>query len=421
MKIKKKPIYKKIFKVIYSPIRKPKRLIKKYKLRQIVKKDAIIINELIKKHTNKESPKLTYIIQETFFNISGEVFFSGGGERYALDLADILRDKGYSVILLQNGCCDGKWWYKKHKNLDVIGIPWEAFKEVREILSFLEKSDLYIYVSTLDYGKLMHPNIRISHGVTWDNFSSNVKNNYELYDRLLANADVFVSVDTNTISWFRSSLAKTIHESKKQLHYIPNYVDLDLFKPAVKNNKGRIKVTFPRRCSIERGYWEVSAILSKLLNTYSNVDFEFIGVPCQKNVLEDLKKLEAMFPRDRLYHRAVDADKMFEVYQNTDIAIIPTIFSEGTSLSCLESMASGNAIIATNIGGLPNLILHGYNGLLINPGSDELFNSLSRLIENETLRNTLSLNAIETSKAFSKILWRERWEEILKTVLDGNK
>jgi len=39
-------------------------------------------------------------------------------------------------------------------------------------------------------------------------------------------------------------------------------------------------------------------------------------------------------------------------------------------------MATNNAIISTNVGGLPNLIIDGYNGMLIHPKKEELRNSL---------------------------------------------
>ena len=40
---------------------------------------------------------------------------------------------------------------------------------------------------------------------------------------------------------------------------------------------------------------------------------------------------------------------MSQAYKQADISIIPTVHSEGTSLSCLESQACGNAVLATNV------------------------------------------------------------------------
>lgn len=107
-------------------------------------------------------------------------------------------------------------------------------------------------------------------------------------------------------------------------------------------------------------------------------------------------------------HRLVDANKMNEVYQHADISLIPTLYCEGTSLSCIEAMACGNIVISTNIGGLPNLIINDFNGVLINPDKNELLEAVENILVNEDYRNKLQKNALEVSKEFSK----EKWEKV---------
>ena len=68
-----------------------------------------------------------------------------------------------------------------------------------------------------------------------------------------------------------------------------------------------------------------------------------------------------------LYLRKAPFNEMDKLYKEADISIIPTLHSEGTSFTCLESMASQLPIIASNVGGLGNLIIDGFNGILINP------------------------------------------------------
>ena len=105
---------------------------------------------------------------------------------------------------------------------------------------------------------------------------------------------------------------------------------------------------------------------------------------------------------------------MPSIYQSTDISLVPTIYAEGTSLSVLEAMATGNVVIATNIGGLPNLVLDGYNGLLINPTGRDLMIALDRVLSDKKLRTQISDNAIHVAQAFDKKIWIQRWENIIK-------
>ena len=70
-------------------------------------------------------------------------------------------------------------------------------------------------------------------------------------------------------------------------------------------------------------------------------------------------------------------------------------------------------VIATNIGGLPNLIIDGFNGLLINPHEQELINALNRVLNSEALRQKLSQNAVTVAQAFDKSVWMDRWKSVI--------
>jgi L-malate glycosyltransferase len=76
--------------------------------------------------------------------------------------------------------------------------------------------------------------------------------------------------------------------------------------------------------------------------------------------------------------------------------------TEGLGTSVLDAMASAVPIVSTNAGGIPEIIQHEINGLLCNVGdSDCLAESVLRLVNDITLRDTLVQNAKERVKAFS--------------------
>ena len=114
------------------------------------------------------------------------------------------------------------------------------------------------------------------------------------------------------------------------------------------------------------------------------------------------------------------SNESLQIHQDKDIAIIPTIGSEGTSLSLLEAMASGCAVVCTNVGGMTNIVLDHYNGLMINPDEESLYQAIKLLIEDPILKTSLQKHAYETAKAsFSLEMWKERWRHILKKVKNG--
>lgn len=362
---------------------------------------------------NLEDKNVVYIFQHQMFNILGTECFNGGAERYVVDLADILVAQNYTPILVQCGSDKVGLWKKRIKNLTVYGLPVQDMFEYTQVLRFLKKYEFVIYSgATPGWGTKIHPNIMISHGVTWDNHYMDC-NISELFG-MIQDVDNFVSVDTNTISWFKSTFSKTLKDFNA--YYIPNYVDTKKYKPELKKRKdNKIQVTFPRRAAPERGYWLMSAALKPILDKYENVVFNFVGYAHGEDIQDDIKQWQKKYP-GRVTHCCVEPDEMVKIYQNTDISLVPTIYAEGTSLSCLEAQACGNIVISTIIGGLPNLIIDGFNGVLISPNKDALIEALAKVISDKKMRLLLSNNAVSVANAFDKHIWVEKWTNLVKNI-----
>ena len=370
----------------------------------------------IKTVNNKE---IVYIFQYTYYTTDGQSYISGGGERYASDLSNLIFNMGYQPILIQFGTPESKdVWQVKRGELYVLGLNINPSLYTK-VIEQLPKPKLALYSGYVDFGEhLFSPNIMISHGITWDEPSYDVS--VERIKKILLTADELVSVDTNTISWLRSTFSQTLAEKKVRMHYVPNYTDIDKYKPNDSlKDKDHIKVIFPRRCSPERGFWLITKVLPQLMDKYENLIFDYVGFIHTEDIGQAIEQLKEKYI-GRVNHYFVDADEMYKVYQAADISLIPTLYCEGTSLSCIEAMACGNVVISTNIGGLPNLIIDRYNGRLVNPNMKDLLDALDEVIGDVAARKIMSEKAIEVSKVFSKSNWEERWRKILFESLKGN-
>ena len=110
-------------------------------------------------------------------------------------------------------------------------------------------------------------------------------------------------------------------------------------------------------------------------------------------------------------------EESLTIHQCHDIAVVPTCGSEGTSLSLLEAMAAGCAVIASNVGGMTNIILDGYNGLMISPDVDELAMALLRLIDDIALRTRIAQKGRETViESFSFEKWKTKWLQLIEEI-----
>jgi glycosyltransferase involved in cell wall biosynthesis len=84
-----------------------------------------------------------------------------------------------------------------------------------------------------------------------------------------------------------------------------------------------------------------------------------------------------------------------DVLREVDIFVLPSV-SEALSNSLMEAMACGCAVVASRVGGNPELVTHGETGLLFEPGdSADLAAGLRLLIADDSLRQHLGRNAAE--------------------------
>ena len=97
-------------------------------------------------------------------------------------------------------------------------------------------------------------------------------------------------------------------------------------------------------------------------------------------------------------------------YRNADI-FLTTSVSDGTPVSVLEAMASGLACIATSVGGIPEWITDGENGILIPPRSPKaVAAAILRLSADPDLRAKLG------ERARATVLSRGRWDTLMAQV-----
>ena len=76
-------------------------------------------------------------------------------------------------------------------------------------------------------------------------------------------------------------------------------------------------------------------------------------------------------------------------YAALDAMILPS-GNEGTPVSAIEALAAGRPVVATRVGGLPDVVREGEDGFLVSPGDvDELADRLERLAADEELRRRM--------------------------------
>jgi glycosyltransferase involved in cell wall biosynthesis len=76
-------------------------------------------------------------------------------------------------------------------------------------------------------------------------------------------------------------------------------------------------------------------------------------------------------------------------YAAFDAVILPS-GNEGTPVSAIEALAGGRPVVATRVGGVPDVIRDGVDGFLVEPGAvDDLADRLARLARDPKLRDRM--------------------------------
>ena len=98
-------------------------------------------------------------------------------------------------------------------------------------------------------------------------------------------------------------------------------------------------------------------------------------------------------------------------YAACDIFVIPSLV-EAFGLVTIEAMACGKPVIGSNVGGIPDIVIDGYNGFLIRPRDpQQIAERIVELIENPELRIKMGLNGRKTVK--QKFSLEKRLDKIL--------
>ena len=352
-----------------------------------------------------------------------QVFTIGGIQTYIQLLVSTLKTN-FNIKIVQ---CSEQYFEYKTNDYEVCSL---GHNNPKKAVKFIEKSilnnqsDILLFASEqFSYKTKWKNTIVIQHGIYWDLSLSNYKPKYNVrplsiiykfYEnyrnlRRISPFSNIVCVDNNYINWYR---ALSNNYTKKRFFQINNCAAPNFFKPYFKNNKSNVKILFARRFVEMRGVKILIELVKKILHDFPNVSFIIAGEgPLEYKIRQEL------LPSNRVTLKKVDYANMPYLMNEVDIVIVPSLGSEGTSLSAIEAMASSNLVLASNVGGLTNIIIDGYNGVLVNPTLDNFYNSLVELLSNPETISNIRINAKKVAdNSFTHEKWSKKWIEVLNTI-----
>jgi glycosyltransferase involved in cell wall biosynthesis len=193
---------------------------------------------------------------------------------------------------------------------------------------------------------------------------------------------------------------------RKRMTVIPNGIALDKFGVDPKA-RTRIRaelsisdtqpvVAIVGRLTAGKGQLELVRAFPRLLEKFPDAVLVIVGAPAFNREHEYAANLNRTIAVLRIsdHVRIVGArDDVSAIMQAADIIVVNST-SEACSLVILEAMAAGTPVIATAVGGTPEIIEHDVNGWLIPPHDRaQLISGVANLLADEPLRKRLAWRA----------------------------
>ncbi|MBC1576053.1 glycosyltransferase family 4 protein [Listeria booriae] len=195
--------------------------------------------------------------------------------------------------------------------------------------------------------------------------------------------------------------------TKTEVIVLPNAVKIPettLFNPTAQNI-----ITFGR-VGCRKGSYDLLQVAQQINKSYPDIRFILYGDGEIEKVGEQIK---AKRMRNVCLGGWLDKREQKEVIKNAILHFLPS-YHEGLPMSVLETMAAGIPNLVTEVGGLPECIVHQKNGLIVKPGD---VNGMVRELEDYLAQPKYRKRLSEVSRKyvadyFSLTNYHQKWDEI---------
>src|SRR6266568_8911624 len=200
---------------------------------------------------------------------------------------------------------------------------------------------------------------------------------------------------------------------------ISNGIDLKKYTPGPRDEQMLRRLHLPtdrpiilhvNRLNYEK---RVDVLLDAAAKLSSNAYIALVGSgPAEADLREQAERLKL---NDRVSFLGFVRDaELLALRHSSDLFVIPSE-ADLQSLSTMEAMACGLAVIAANSYALPELAHHGENGYVFQPGnSDELASYIDELIGDPALRKQMGQKSLEIIGKHDRIHVLDQWEALYR-------
>ena len=188
-------------------------------------------------------------------------------------------------------------------------------------------------------------------------------------------------------AWAAESLQRDYGVDAAKVCVVHPGVDLELFRPDDTRDENRtLRLLFVGGDFARKGGHE---LLQAVRSLNGRVELDIVSPTAPAIDAPNLRVHVALKPQ---------SEGLLDLYRNADVFVLPT---QGDCFPQViaEAMASGLPIVATDVGGIPEMVTHGVNGFLVPTGAPgALASALRRLVDDKALRERLGQQSLARAR-----------------------
>ncbi|MDD4290318.1 MAG: glycosyltransferase [Patescibacteria group bacterium] len=188
-----------------------------------------------------------------------------------------------------------------------------------------------------------------------------------------------------------------------------------IYNPLIMSEKIEISKSDELRC-LYLGMLEEQKGVNMLMRVFKKLDQNkfSLKIAGRGSLSEKIKNI-AQTMSNVSFEGEFDWDIEKKLFENTDLLIVPSLCFENSPMVIYEAMKSGIPVIASRIGGIPEIIINEKNGYLFNTGDEnDLRKKLEYISQNKNLIEYMKNSCIEKAKEFEI-------SKYIKNLLEFNK
>jgi glycosyltransferase involved in cell wall biosynthesis len=338
----------------------------------------------------------------------------GGAENKLLELIERLDHKKYELMLANVGSGGPLQVQFEKLGIEIFNFPRKGSFDLRccfKLYRLMRKKRVNIVQTTLFWadfmGTIAARFARVPLIISWETVSHSgnpYHNSFQRINgyRLMAKLASLIIAVSNEV---KDSLIRQRRVNPNKIRAIHYGVDLEKFRPngyekhmsqrrAMNIGADAFLVGIAARLERWKGHSVFIKAFAELASRFENVQVILIGDGSLRDQLE--KMVRDLNLQNRIQFLGIRSD-IVDLLNCIDLFVLPSLPGEGLPNVLLEAMACKKAVIATNVGGIAELVRSGENGFVVeSANTDELKSALEKVLVDPNYLNQLSENALKT-------------------------